>query len=396
MIELREAAYTPPSGTRLTFMYEDVGRESDKKTAAFIYPDSDGATIQDRGVGVRRYPLRIFFTDHVAADAFYAALEETGRGLLEHPRYGRRNVVPFGTLTQRDNLKTETNQSVIDVTFWDDAGTTYPSVQSDPAQQVAQATVLFNDAQAESLLENMPTDQAQIASFKGYYSTAVGYIDEVLRPIAAATDAVYQRYNDINLAIESGLNTIVGDPLTLALQTAALIQLPAQAAANVNEKLNGYALILERITEVFTGGEDEFLAADMLGAFATSGQILAAVNSTFTTRPEALAAAESILDTFDTWNNWRDLNSTQNDVSDVYETLQDAAAICAGFLVSISFTLKQERRLTLDRARNFIEVSADLYGSIDEEVLNFLITSNNLGGDELLLIPRGREIVYYV
>lgn len=83
------------------------------------------------------------------------------------------------------------------------------------------------------------------------------------------------------------------------------------------------------------------------------------------------------------------------DTGSAYQQLQEAVAITAGFLVGISFTLKQERRLILDRSRTIIDLVAELYGSIDEQ-LDFFITSNNLSGSEILELPKGREIVYYV
>jgi hypothetical protein len=58
---LREAAYNAPSGQRLVFLYEDVGREVDKKTAAFDFPGVNGTYVQDNGSTSRRYPLRVFF-----------------------------------------------------------------------------------------------------------------------------------------------------------------------------------------------------------------------------------------------------------------------------------------------------------------------------------------------
>ena len=78
-----------------------------------------------------------------------------------------------------------------------------------------------------------------------------------------------------------------------------------------------------------------------------------------------------------------------------YQQLQEAAALTAGFLVFISFSLKQERRLVLDRARTVIDLAAELYGSVDDP-LDFFIASNRLSGSEILELPIGREVVYYV
>lgn len=69
--------------------------------------------------------------------------------------------------------------------------------------------------------------------------------------------------------------------------------------------------------------------------------------------------------------------------------------MAAGMVVSQSFTLKQERALVLSRDRGLVELVAELYGTIDAE-LDFFISSNNLSGSDILSIPKGRTVVYYI
>ncbi len=70
----------------------------------------------------------------------------------------------------------------------------------------------------------------------------------------------------------------------------------------------------------------------------------------------------------------------------------------AGFLVEISFTLAQERTLKLDRHRTPVDLVAELYGTFGvlDERLDFFINSNALVGLDILEVPKGREVVYYV
>jgi hypothetical protein len=53
------------------------------------------------------------------------------------------------------------------------------------------------------------------------------------------------------------------------------------------------------------------------------------------------------------------------------------------------------RLVKLDRDRNFIELCAELYGSVDNFYLDKLIVENNLNIDELEIIPMGAEVAYY-
>ena len=68
--------------------------------------------------------------------------------------------------------------------------------------------------------------------------------------------------------------------------------------------------------------------------------------------------------------------------------------LCAGYLVGLAFSLAVERTIVLDRARTIIDLASELYGAVDEH-LDFLISSNDLTGAEILELPRGREILWY-
>ncbi|MCK5344977.1 MAG: DNA circularization N-terminal domain-containing protein, partial [Candidatus Heimdallarchaeota archaeon] len=145
---ITEAAYTSPSGTRLVFDYEDVSKSVEKKTSSFDFPDADGTYIQDLGRKGRKYPLKIIFwgDDYdLEADEFEKLLIEKGMGKLEHPKYGAIDVVPFGAITREDRLKTQANQAVITVTFWETIGIAYPAAQDDPGSEVITAVDEYND-----------------------------------------------------------------------------------------------------------------------------------------------------------------------------------------------------------------------------------------------------------
>jgi len=141
-----------------------------------------------------------------------------------------------------------------------------------------------------------------------------------------------------------------------------------------------------------------FHVNDLYASTAVTGSIVSTVNNQFTTKTEALEAAEFVLTQMEEVTNWRDENFEsleEIDTGGAYQQLQDAVALTAGFLVEISFTLKQERRVVLDRNRTMIDLAAELYGEVDE-ILDFFIASNDLAGDEHIEILRGREIVWYI
>lgn len=413
---LKEAAYTSPSGTRIKFTYEDVSRTTPKRSTAFEFPEVDGAYVQDNGHGARQYPLDcIFWGDNCdrIATAFELALFERGAGRLEHPLYGPIDVVPFGDIVRNDPLKTAANQSIVSVTFLSTIGAVYPSAEGNPKSEVLAALGDF-DVEAANQFQNavqLPGTTERfgaIATVRKLLNTVSG----ALGAVAATTTAVNREFRDLQQAINFGMDVLIGQPLALALQISNLIKAPARALAGLQSRLESYQRLARSIigSSAGSGASDstqlarlklrtsnDFHIADLFAMNAAGGSILSALETDYETRTEALLAASAILDQLDEVVVWREARSDglgQVDLGDSYRALQNAAALAAGYLIQESFSLVQERRIVLDRARTIVDLAAELYGSVDDR-LDLLINSNNLSGDEILELPAGRVIAYY-
>lgn len=410
---LRQAAYTAPSGTRLLFDYEDVGRETDKRGTIFEFPRVDGGYVQQSGFGPRKYPLRCFFWgpehDRIAT-AFEVALLEPGVGKLEHPMYGAFDVVPFGTITRRDDLKSAANQTVIEVSFFTSLRTVYPSNEPNPENEIVGAVEGF-DAQAAQQFE-ASTDLTTVIARTNERSTVkqlLKTVSAMLGAIAATTAEVNRQFQDDVTAINYGVDVLVGQPLQLALQISNLIQGPAKASAALASRLEGYRDFARRImastpgTSALGSGRsvqvvNDFLTSDLTVMSAVSASALSVTSASFRTRAEAVGAAEEILRQFDDAVSWRDQRFgelEQVDTGESYQALLDAVSLVAGFAIEQSFALATERRIVLDRPRTIVDLAAELYGNVDDR-LDFLIDTNDLSGSEILELPRGRAISYYV
>lgn len=405
---LKEAAYISPSGERYPFEFENVSNARSKKTTNFEFPDADGTFVQESGSTGRSFPLRCIFwgADYdQEADEFDAALFEAGTGKLEHPIYGTIDVVPTGTITRRDDLKTAGNQAIIEVTFMSTIGLIYPSAQNDPASEVIEAVEAFNTSQAAEFEENIKLDSAvKKATFKNKYNAFLDQVEGGLGAVADTVAEVQSEFNAINDSINRGIDVLIGQPLTLAFQTMQLIQAPARAFSLISAKLDAYKNLATSLISDGNGGTSlspdviDFYTKDLYAATYVTGSVLSTVNNQFETRADAIEAAAAVLDQFDKVSAWKDANLTELEAIDTgaaYQQLQDAVALTAGFLVEISFSLKQERRIILDQARTIVDLAAELYGSVDDN-LDFLIDSNDFSGSEILELPKGKEVVYYV
>jgi prophage DNA circulation protein len=412
---LAEAAYTSPKGTRQTFQFEDVSKEVDKRTAAFSFPGVDGTYVQDNGQSERRYPLRCIFTGadcDQAAEAFEALLLERGQGSLEHPLYGKKNVVPFGTITRRDDLTNAANQAIIEVTFWSTIGAIYPSSGFSAKGALVQSLSKSSEKVAHSFSKAMKLNtEARRASSKLSVREGLRNIQAALQSVASASDAVNREFRRIQSDINFGIDVLIGQPLLLARQLMNLATLPARALAGIASRLEAYANLLDRmvassrtspadvsvIPALRVRRQNDFQLSSLLASAAVTGSVSSVNENTFTAKPEALAAAEAIIaqiETLTAWSDQRYDDQEQIDVGEGYQALQETTALAVGFLVEISFSLVPERAIVLDRPRNIVELAAEIYGSIDDR-LDFLISTNKLTGSGIIELPRGRRIVYY-
>ncbi len=399
----------------MTFSHEDVSREVDKRTAAFSFPGVDGTYVQDNGHNERRYPMVCFFSGPDCdrqADAFESILLERGTGRLDHPRYGRVNVVPFGSITQRDDLKTAANQAVLEVVFWSTLGAVYPSSRVSPKHEVIQSMTTTHAALSRGFSKSMNlATEARRVNAKITVTSMLRDIQSALKTASNAVESVNREFRDIQQQINFGIDVLIGQPLLLAQQLLNLITAPSRALTGIASRLQGYSDLLDRMlarsksspgdTSVLDSIQlrlsNDFHTADLVGSGAVLGGVSSVVNNTFSAKPQALEAAEAILADAARLTGWRDDrfgDIEQIDTGEGYQALQETVALCVGYLVEISFSLVPEKAVVLDRPRNIIELSAELYGSVDDR-LDFLISTNRLTGSEILELPRGKRVVFY-
>ena len=408
---VRQAAYTSPSGNRVVFRYENVSYTITRKGSAFDFPDANGTYIQDLGLTGRRLPFRIiFWGDNYDLNAanFESALGERGIGKLEHPLYGTRNVIPLGDISRRDDLKTAANQAIFTLTFWDTIGVIYPLAQGDPSSGVLGAVDSFNAGASQQFSDSAALDSSlEQAHGKNTFLALLDSVEGALSDIAEASDASNSLFTSVNDSIRRGIDLLIAKPLALAFQFMISAQAPARALTSIQARLDAYQNLLDSLTtgddSVASPGLDstnanDFFSKSLLSGGYVSGSVLSVVNNEFETRQDALDAAEALLAQSAQLTDWNDANYASLgvlDTGEAYQQLQEAVAIAVGFLTDISFDLKQERTLVLDRDRTIIDLVAELYGSVDDQ-LDFFINSNSLTGSEILELPKGRTVRYYV
>lgn len=426
---ISEGAWTSPkTNTRVRFDFEDLERTTPLNGTMFTFPGVNNGYPQRTGFGSREYPIRAYFSgpnhDKVAT-AFEAALLEPGVGRLEHPLHGRIPCVPFGQITRNDALKTAANQTIIETSFFTTVGDVYPSSRPSDTNEILNAISGF-DVKAASDFDRLmelagAVQKAQSkATIRGYLLKVSAELQSISDSVASVNRAFRDLQSDINL----GLDILIGQPLLLARQISDLIKAPGRALVGIESRLDAYARLAASIfgakaanpAEAFASGTalvqrrariaNDLHISDLFAANAVAGSIVAtALDGSFTTRPQAIAAAASVQAQLDALVLWRDngfatlaslpeVSESLVDTGSAVQALQAAVSLTVGFLVQSAFGLVVERRIVLDRPRTIVDLAAELYGEVDNR-LDLLIASNNLTGDEIIELPRGRVISFY-
>lgn len=405
---LKEAAYTSPGGVRQTFFYEDLTKQIDKKTSQFLFPDKDGAFVQDQGVGSRRYPFRLFFWGDnydLQAEEFEKLLTEKGVGKLEHPVFGLKNVVPFGTITRRDNLKTASNQAIFDTVFYETIiDITFPESIINTEQEILNDISDFQDIAAvefSGVLSIISTaeDLAEQDILTDLKSSVTGALDA----IAKVQEDINTLFQTISEAMNDTISDIVNQPLELAAQAIILLKTPARVATSIAARLEGYTNVIDGLlTSIGIPGnnntpENDYFSNSLNATASLTAAVEATLFNEFTTKPEALETVDALLVLQANIETWQDANIKSLSIIDQgnsYAQVKKIVSKATARLIELSFSLKEERIITLSRPRTIIDLVAELYGDLTQ--LDFFIISNNFTGDEILELPEGKEIKYYV
>ena len=446
---LREAAYTGPDGTRIAFLFEDLSKTLPKKTHAFDFPAANVTYVQDNGIRGRRYPMRCFFTgdNHdIEATRFENLLALTGPGRLEHPLYIVPGLaIPFGDITRNGKVKTEANQTVVEVTFYSTIAQVFPNADEDTgtAVDVAVANEAFADQFSISVDTGTP---AEAANFRTTFKALAAGMRDGLRAAEDGTARLRNGMDAVDTAINNAVDTGIGTPLSLASQLKVLALAPSRSAALLKDRLNAYRSLAQSVFAgqgTGTGGgtgssesgegivepgivvpgidsteantfHSNNLVSQLMVLGTASGAAIPVAGQEYKSRQQVVEQVDDLLDLFNAHVAWSDANfdalaasspvvdplepvasgQGSTDTGEAAQALQAVVTATVRHLLSTAFVLPPERVHLVDRPRTVLDLCAELYGTID--ALDDFIEANDFSGAELLELPIGKRVVYYV
>jgi len=423
---LRTAEYLAPSGGAPFYLqFDSLERAGGKKAAVHEFPQQDAVSVQDLGGQAVRFPLACYISGpdyDQEADRFWEALGERGPATLRHPRYGDQQVLALSfTQSERfvDGLgraefaiefivideaaaalpRTSVALEVTAAAAGETAAATLEAVLAEDAATIAAANAADLSTSREAMLEASSSlasaGEALIGAAEDGSAIGPGVrlADTDLDALAerqAFRDQVASAFGKSIRELETGIDTLMLDPVALADSWISCARQPALVVSSIGGKISAYAGQLDRALTFnpLTALQRAVHGITLTGL--TLGAVSASLTGTLQSRQEAVAAADALSGLYR--QALAGLEAVGADPS-LLLALSDAASLAGRALLERSYTLDSERRRVLATERTPLDFVYEVYGGIDR--LDEFLRSNGLGGDALLLMPAGREVVYY-
>lgn len=428
---ITEAKYTSPSGKGISFLYGSVSRETELKTGVFTFPDKDGAKVQHQGMGAMSFPLSCVFNGSDCmekADKFEAMLFERGIGELQHPVYGVHKVVPHGKIKRVDDLISGLNESVVEITFVKIIADDFlPALEAVQSAEIEKKYEAFADGACEDFAGGVVTESIHDElRQKSILNTQTENIKGGLESLVKSKKEAFSDFVSTVTELKGQVNAFfdkADGKMSGALNTARLVlntmRIPSRVMIGVSEKIKGYSALIFTLAGQFIN--DPFGVCNVVNSVMNSRLFLQGALASLASgvalqlasqaaeegqdsgapvcsRDEALNAALVIIDLFEMIKDFDDKKVSSNSFvdtnTDAYFLLYDLVQKSIRFILNSAFNLPMQRTVVLDRDRQVIELSAELYGSVD--YVDSIIFDNKLTADEIVVLPQGREITYYV
>ena len=414
---LRETVkLTSPEGNVFEAKWQGNQRSKDKKLGLFEFPKVKGTKVQDLDIGSTKYPLTIFFDgedNDQESDRFFKACDERGSWNVIHPVRGALDLQLI-SVTENIQPVQSGNMTQFDLEWIE------PLEDSEVSSLFQQRSTIdsqideVNSSASDQIDSNiLQKTAAQVAAFEATVSSVVSAVEKFLAPI-------YELQSEINaqiLSIKRGINSLLTAPVldvvSIAGQIQALVQLPALAIADINSRVDAYQNFINEalnFSPETAQSKDRNIVAVQELALTSALASISFVSSTgeLASRLQAIELIEANIELFK--NITDTLDETQELFKDEIidgqyfsqsESYSDALLMISqtiAYLLRSAFDLSIEKRFVLEKMRAPIEITISEYGDLGENDINFdlFIESNGLKGNDILILPEGREVLVYV
>lgn len=417
--------FISPEGNEFTAFWRGSPRNMSKKLGIFDYPKIKGTIVQDLDVKSVIYPITFFFAgenNDLEAKAFFESARERGLWEVTHPVHGFKGL-QLVSITENDEPVENGNITEINSEWIEPIDEVSLLTQAQLKGLVDSKSIDLNLTAVEQFVANITqASDSLVGAIKTTTNGIQNVSDFVLSPLFSTVDAIDNAINGIQNGIQDTLNATVLQLQALAGQIQNLIEIPLLVNNDIDSRLDTYNDLINGYFGILPGTENSTIAATAeLGAqknalsvdeLALSASIVALAQIIITgelqTRTQALAATARFGNLFFEITNQLEQKQEEfadDDIDEQYfsqsQSYTDAYLLLmatAQYLMSSIYNLNIEKRFIIQEPRAPIEITISEYGDLgdNDSNLDLFIRTNSLKGPELLLLPRGKEVVIYV
>lgn len=420
MNELKdEIVFKSPNGNNFYALWRQNELNFEKKLGIFEIPKFNGSIVQDMGTKSIRYPITAYFdgmSHNRDAKEFTEALStEYGQWEVVHPVKGPL-ILQLISCREIMNPVENGNYTGFEMEWIKPANLTRLISLEELAAAIVSAVLVLAEDLTTQLKQLRADAYATIQAAINTFNSIAGFMDSVIAEIAATVALAEEAYNSARAAFDNAIeNFEIGntDPTDIANAMIDMATAPLQATTDFTTVYTNYSNLTDDILTLEpenTSEEDYNIAQTQ--EFGVSVSLLAIgqsiISSEFASRTEVICAMENLQTILENSVNAMDLiqdafSSERIDFqyfsqSQSYTSLLNLYTLLMRYLISQFYNLKSEKIFTLKNRRSPLEIAVTEYGELGEDdfYYNLFLTSNNLSGKDILLLPAGREVLVYV
>lgn len=381
-----------------------AGKIKEYNVATFEFRDLAGTLVKRTMPKGRRYTIEIYFQgeNHLdVTEAFEKSADDPRPWTISHPLYGSILVQPLSITFDNEAYNVSKLTIPVIETIEDEQKPTTSPADKIAEDKAAADEALANTYEAEvqpkaSDVQNMKSNLGQM--YEKGKNTVTNTLDQ---------EAYFNAFNTASSFIDNAISA----PGAAIRQMQNIINLPAQFADSVNNRINTLITQLDTLIDSIGGSatrNEKKLFENNAGTTVTALAEATVTDYTvedYANRTQVLGVIDKLVASYDKYITKLDsLQSLNGGSPDSY--IPNAEAIIAlsqlvsytiGSLFTIANGSKQERIIYMAEDTNIIVLTHKLYGLLpDDSTIDELLRNNpDISDSELLGLEKGRRIVYY-
>lgn len=411
----KKIIFTSPTSQVFEAYWRKSERTFNRKIGTFSYPDVNGTFTQDLKAGGFVYPINAWFVgenhDLLGKQFIEALFIERGVWIVNHPVWGIRKLQLLSATEGVD--PTGFGNITRITTRWQESILTSESVTQQ--QQTESATQIIDDyvqISIDDFAEKVNTSTASLR--QAIISTSSNIIEIVkteLTEIAKQDQDIFNLFTGIEAAFLNTIDQEFLDVVAMAGQVINYVLAPVQAITNIKTRIDVYSRLLANLLQITISTPTEentniILTAEISASAVVAASILSSISGQLDNRQDSIIVIESLTLQFEDLTNSFDdaqilYNSSPVDLQYIsqaktYQELFKALYAAVRSLLEDSTNLKIEKIISIDKPTSPLSVIINNYENLEDETLDFFISTNNLSGQNILLLPAGSEAVVYI